>query len=172
METNDIHAALIVLGATWLRKKGCSVIATDVVSGTSETPDAIGFTSSGSILLEAKASRSDFLSDKKKHFRRRPETGMGDTRYYVVATGVATPDCLPEGWGLLIATKALTGIRMAWPSARFRMDPCAYRAETTLLVSLIRRIGQDCPSGVSVNAYRFQNPNSKTTLGIMENHPA
>ena len=90
------HGRLIELGAGWLRKEGWPVVATDIVSAASESPDVIGFKSSGSVVLEAKASRADFLSDRKKRFRARPEEGMGDARYYVCPNGLVELNDLPE----------------------------------------------------------------------------
>jgi len=65
-----------------------------------EIPDALGFASRKSTLIECKASRSDFLSDKKKSFRQKPDEGMGCLRYYLTPPGLVDPDELPENWGL------------------------------------------------------------------------
>jgi len=68
-----------------------------------ENPDVFGFTRYNSVLIECKASRSDFLADKKKPFRQNPQEGVGNTRYYLVNEGVAKPEEMPEGWQLLEA---------------------------------------------------------------------
>ena len=74
------------------------------VNGVSETPDAWGFNSYGqTMLLEAKASRSDFLADKRKFFRRLPALGLGQFRYYIAPSGVISQQDLPPRWGLIIA---------------------------------------------------------------------
>ena len=68
-----------------------------------ENPDVFAFTRYHSILIECKASRSDFLADKKKPFRQNPLMGVGKRRYYLVNEGVATQEEMPQGWQLLIA---------------------------------------------------------------------
>ena len=68
-----------------------------------ENPDVFAFTRYHSILFECKASRSDFLADKKKPFRQDPLKGVGQRRYYIVNEGVCTQDEMPQGWQLLIA---------------------------------------------------------------------
>ncbi len=55
----------------------------------------------GTVLLEAKTSRSDFLVDRKKPHRVQPETGMGKWRYYICPTDLIKPEELPEKWGLI-----------------------------------------------------------------------
>lgn len=68
-----------------------------------ENPDVFAFTKYYSVLIECKASRSDFLADKKKPFRQDPLQGVGKRRYYLVNEGVCTQDEMPDGWQLLIA---------------------------------------------------------------------
>jgi len=74
-----------------------------------ENPDAIGwaFRGSTSILVECKASRSDFLRDKHKMSRRTSETydlyRMGRYRYYLTPPKIVNLDELLPGWGLLEA---------------------------------------------------------------------
>ena len=68
-----------------------------------ELPDVFAFTKYNSVLIECKATRSDFLADKKKPFRQDPQKGIGMRRYYLVNDGVATQDEMPDGWQLLIA---------------------------------------------------------------------
>ena len=67
------HAELINLGRDWLAKPysncapwghgGCSVIVTEISAATwkGEIPDVLGFNSRGSILIECKISRTDFI---------------------------------------------------------------------------------------------------------------
>lgn len=68
-----------------------------------ELPDVFAFTRNCSVLIECKASRSDFLADKRKPFRQDPQKGIGMRRFYLVNDGVATQDEMPDGWQLLIA---------------------------------------------------------------------
>jgi len=68
-----------------------------------ERPDAIGWRDGLSILVECKVSRADFLSDRNKRFRKAPELGMGDWRFFLCPPGVIAIEDLPAGWGLLHA---------------------------------------------------------------------
>jgi len=52
-------------------------------------------------MVEAKASRADFLADRKKGFRSETELGMGNWRYYICPEGMIEPSELPDNWGLL-----------------------------------------------------------------------
>lgn len=62
------HSELVLIGSRWLKTvKKMPVIATELtVSGSREIPDVLGFRSMLTILLEAKATRCDFLRDKYK----------------------------------------------------------------------------------------------------------
>lgn len=158
------HAELVEMAAIWLRRK-LPVVATDVVSGACETPDAIGFGSMGNVtLIEAKASRADFLKDRKKPFRHFPQQGMGIERYYLCNKGIAKPDELPDGWGLLEAN----GKRIMHIVASEIFHEHNVRAEQSLLISLLRRVGHSAPDGVSINCYTIENKKGRTTLGIEE----
>lgn len=98
------HKELCLLGYKFLKNNGFKVAFHDsfvaaIASG--EQPDAIGFRSLTSCLIEAKCSRSDFLADKKKRFRQNPSLGMGDWRFFLCEQGLIKVEELPEGWGLL-----------------------------------------------------------------------
>jgi hypothetical protein len=95
------HSDLIQIGANWLHKKGHKVVLKELTACTLETPDVLGFKYGQSFLLEAKCSRSDFLADKRKVFRRSPELGMGNYRSFICPADLIKPDELPEKWGLL-----------------------------------------------------------------------
>ena len=101
------HAKLCDIGRDWLVKnKRCNPVF--VEKGTSvadEIPDVMGWTRKGSILIECKTSRSDFLADQKKSHRQG--AGMGTTRYYLCEEGVINIGDLPDGWGLLHAHRSL-----------------------------------------------------------------
>jgi len=68
-----------------------------------ELPDVFAFTRYNSVLFECKASRTDFLQDKKKPFRANPQLGIGETRYYLCNEGVAKEEEMPDGWYLFEA---------------------------------------------------------------------
>lgn len=94
------HAELVKIAEEWLTKK-CGVVLVELVTAAYETPDAIGFRSHESILVECKASRPDFLSDRDKIFRKNPHMGMGKYRYFLCEKGLINPNELPDKWGLL-----------------------------------------------------------------------
>ena len=97
------HSDLVDLAMRWLDAKKFKVIISEP-GYRREQPDAVGFRDGGfSCLVECKASRSDFLRDKDKPFRKDPATGIGTMRIYLTAPGVCTPDELPEGWQLIEA---------------------------------------------------------------------
>lgn len=96
------HADLVPRAIRWLKGTvRCGFVLYEVVSVSREVPDAIGWKTFESYLVECKASRADFLKDKDKIFRKRPEYGMGDYRYYMTPPGLLAVDELPKNWGLL-----------------------------------------------------------------------
>ena len=97
------HGDIVKRAERWLRNTlRCGVVLTEYRYVGSEEPDAIGFTPSAAILVECKASRSDFLSDWKKPCRRGlPENALGNWRFYLMPPGVyKSSDELVEGWGV------------------------------------------------------------------------
>lgn len=141
------HDALVQRAEKWLNQQNCKVVIKDpfkAYTTNGEQPDAIGWRDGLSILIECKASRADFLADKKKKFRAEPETGMGDWRFYMCPVGVIKPEDLPDGWGLLYATekqiKKVAGYprnTQWWTQKPF--DGCK-RSENMILVSALRRL--------------------------------
>lgn len=98
------HGDLVQAAEKWLLgRAGCGFAFTELRSIGGEIPDAIGFRHGRSILIECKADRGDFLSDRKKPFRRVPRKGMGCYRYYMSPADVVRREDLPERWGLLWA---------------------------------------------------------------------
>ena len=101
------HRQLCELGARWINQQiGIGVHFWRILIETGyrkENPDVFAFTKYYSVLIECKASRADFLADKKKPFRQNPQLGIGRMRYYLVNEGVATQEDMPKGWQLLIA---------------------------------------------------------------------
>ena len=59
----------------------------------------------GSIVVECKLSRADFLKDASKAVRQNPRSGMGQRRYYLCPPEVIQIRDLPPKWGLLWAAK-------------------------------------------------------------------
>lgn len=94
------HTDCVNCAYSYLRNR-CNVVLPEFFTHNSELADVIGFKNEVSTLIECKVSRSDFLSDKKKHFRIHPEKGMGDYRFYCCPKGLLNKEEMPEGWGLL-----------------------------------------------------------------------
>ena len=78
------HAKLVSMAVDWLRRYRCGVVLSEQACVSGEMPDAIGWKKTcHSVLVECKASRPDFLADRGKPFRQKPETGVGCERYYL-----------------------------------------------------------------------------------------
>ena len=170
------HSELVERDSKWLANyMRCPIVITEMGSGF-EIPDAIGWTTGGgSILIECKASKSDYEADKWKPGRRTPpQFGMGNHRYYLVP-----PDLVghvvanrPEHWGVLIAYKK----RVEMKATGEWLKEVSKSREMNLLISSIRRIaGTKNPLiGMNVKVYTI-NENTKpvATLGIkLENELA
>lgn len=103
-QKNTAHYDMCLIAEKWLKSIGCGVVFRDGFKAFTcygEQPDALGFRSGVSILIEVKVSRADFLADAKKLFRSDPSKGMGDWRFYMCPEGIIKECDLPEGWGLL-----------------------------------------------------------------------
>lgn len=94
------HSDLVELAEKWLLKR-CGFAFTELSTHAQEIPDAIGFKSGISILIECKTSRADFLADRKKSFRKNPAQGVGMYRFYLCPKDMIKPDELPNKWGLI-----------------------------------------------------------------------
>ena len=97
------HPQLVALAVRWLRSYRCGVVLSEQSCASGEVPDAIGWKRAcRSVVVECKITRADFLADRGKPFRFRPELGLGCERYYLTPTGLLDPGELPQGWGLLV----------------------------------------------------------------------
>lgn len=156
------HAELCALAVKWLRRPnsanghGCQVAVSECAPDWSgERPDAIGFRAgflAGTVLVECKASRSDFHADKSKP-HRQPGLGMGTWRYYMAPAGLLSVSDMPERWGLLSVNsrghvKVMHGAAAAAKHyGQFRDTVEAFRHEAdieqewSLLVRLLARLG-------------------------------
>ena len=113
----------------------CGVILTEYVCYLDNIPDAIGFASNFSIVIECKTSRNDFAKDKYKSHRHRDKQ-PGNFRFYLVPQGLIKPEEAPEGWGLLYDSgKQIKAVKPApWH------DEVEIRAaEYSILYSVTRR---------------------------------
>jgi len=96
------HKNLVDIAYSWVLNNASCGVAIKELNAVSERPDVIGFGGwCRSVLVECKATRSDFLGDKRKLFRKHPERGMGQYRYYMCPTGLINKEELPEKWGLI-----------------------------------------------------------------------
>jgi len=88
------------MAVQWLRRYRCGVVLSEQASVSGEMPDAIGWKRAcHSVLVEGKVSRADFLADRDKPFRQRPEIGVGCERYYLTPRGLLRTEELPRAGG-------------------------------------------------------------------------
>lgn len=159
MSSKYTHGQLVKKAIKWLWGQGCAIVITEMAGGSQE-PDAIGFCPTYSILVECKASRSDFLSDKHKPHHRTGHS-MGNKRYYLAPKGMINPEELPEKWGLVEPREKIMRII---ESAEWFIDKDS-NSEISLLVSCMRRIKGMMPKGTSVKSYYYETGNT-ATLGV------
>lgn len=129
------HSTLVAMGVRWLSRK-CSVVLYEFATTADENPDVIGWASgAGSVLMECKLSRADFLRDAEKIVRKNPRAGMGQRRYYLCPPEMIQVKDLPPKWGLLWLTKGqVTVKREARGHAQRNLV-----AEIAFLSSMLRR---------------------------------
>ena len=147
MSEGITHTGLVERAEKWLQNTvNCGVVFNDsfrAATLSGECPDAIGFRAGISILVECKASRSDFLADKKKSFRANPEMGIGDWRFYMCPPGVINIEDLPDDWGLLWVTgKTVRKIHGYPANTRWFVKPFTGNrdAELRYMYSALRRL--------------------------------
>ena len=133
------HQQLVQLAVAWLRRYRCGVVLSEQACISGEMPDAIGWKrASHSVLIECKISRADFLADRDKPSRRKPETGVGSERFYLLPAGIVRPEDLPQGWGLLeYKNRKIITIRA---SARNHRTSVGFGYEMNLLLASLRRV--------------------------------
>jgi hypothetical protein len=130
------HKQLVRRMGLWLKNnQNYGVVVAEFISRIDEIPDLLGFKGADSLLIECKVTRSDFLADKAKLFRARPEEGLGDLRYFAAPEGVIKPDDLPENSGLLQVTD-----RQVRRIVEATVQPANKSKEVSLLVSAMRRL--------------------------------
>lgn len=148
------HKDLIPIAYRWVMKNtSCGVAFKELNSMASngEYPDVIGFGGwAFSVLIEVKVSRSDFLCDKKKAFRKNPESGMGTQRFYMCPTDLIKVADLPDGWGLIYVSESGKAICIHNPYKRKIIDKQIVlghpgftknsHAEIGLMYSALRRL--------------------------------
>lgn len=106
MKKKITHRFLCIKGADYLRTNGIhpyhkckySVCELELIG---ECPDAFGWGSNTTQMLEIKVTRRDFLKDKDKLWRQKPEIGLGRYRSYLCPENLIKESDLPKNWGLL-----------------------------------------------------------------------
>ena len=133
------HAQLVEKAVRWLRSYRCGVVLSEQACVSGEMPDAIGWKRANhSVLVECKVTRGDFLADRTKPFRLKPEQGVGCERFYLTPPDLVRPDELPAGWGLLELRRGR--IEMLRPSAKNLRSAAGLRYEMNLLLASLRRV--------------------------------
>ncbi len=133
------HAQLVEQAVAWLRSYRCGVILSEQACISGEMPDAIGWKrASRSVLVECKVSRADFLADRDKPFRQKPDLGLGCERFYLTPPGLLEPKELAPGWGLLEVRKRK--VEMVRRSARDLRTAAGLAYEMNLLLASLRRV--------------------------------
>lgn len=123
----------------WLRSYRCGVVLSEQACVSGEMPDAIGWKQAcHSVLVECKVTRPDFLADRDKPFRRKPEKGVGSERFYLAPPALIKINELPTGWGLLEYRRGR--VEMMHASAKNLRTGAGFRYEMNLLLSSLRRV--------------------------------
>ncbi len=95
------HAQLVEKAVHWLRRYRCGVVLSEQACVSGEMPDAIGWKRAcHSVLVECKVTRSDFLADRAKPFRLKPEQAVGCERFYLIPAGLVRREELAPGLGI------------------------------------------------------------------------
>jgi hypothetical protein len=133
------HAQLVERAVRWLRGYRCGVVLSEQACGSGEMPDAIGWKrGSHSVLVECKVTRADFLADRAKPCRLKPEQGVGCERFYLTPPGLVKVEELPGGWGLLELRRGR--VEMIHGSAKNLRTATGFRYEMNLLLASLRRV--------------------------------
>jgi hypothetical protein len=133
------HAQLVERAVRWLRSYRCGVVLSEQACVSGEMPDAIGWKRTNhSVLVECKITRADFLADRGKPFRQKPEQGVGSERFYLTAPALVKSEELPAGWGLLEFRRGR--IELMRESAKNLRTAAGFRYEMNLLLASLRRV--------------------------------
>jgi hypothetical protein len=134
------HAQLVQKAVAWLRSYRCSVVLSEQACASGEMPDAIGWKrTQHSVVVECKVSRADFLADRSKPFRQKPEKGLGCERFYLTLPGLVEVAELPAGWGLLEYQRGRVQVVQS-PSPKSLRSAQGMKYEMNLLLASLRRV--------------------------------
>jgi hypothetical protein len=152
------HQELCSLAVKWLQRSpgrtgpACQVAFSEAKGGwNGEIPDAIGFRTAaedeGSVVVEVKVSRADYLADRAKAHRQDGTLGMGLYRYYMAPAGIISVQELPQRWGLVeVSSKGVLRVLAGHVTVK-RAEQAAWRHERAiarewlLLASMLSRLG-------------------------------
>ena len=133
------HGQLVERAVRWLRRYRCGVVLSEQACVSGEMPDAIGWKRANhSVLVECKVTRADFLADRGKPFRQKPEQGVGCERFYLTPPALVKPEELPAGWGLLEFRRGRLDVVQL--SAKNLRTAAGLRYEMNLLLASLRRV--------------------------------
>lgn len=122
------HAGLVHRAIRWLRVfHKCGVVFGEMTAAVPYYPDALGWHVGFSILVECKASRSDFFADRKKGIHGEGgDSFPGEERWYLTPPGLVKPEEVPAGWCLAEAHGRT--VKIIKPPAYLppRIDPWPY----------------------------------------------
>ena len=133
------HAQLVERAVRWLRSYRCGVVLSEQACVSGEMPDAIGWKRANhSVLVECKVTLADFLVDRGKPFRQKPEQGVGCERFYLTPPALVKLEELPASWGLLELRRGR--IEVTHASVKNLRTAAGLRYEMNLLLASLRRV--------------------------------
>jgi len=133
------HAQLVEKAVRWLRSYRCGVVLSEQACTSGEMPDAIGWKKAcHSVMVECKVTRADFLVDREKPWRQKPERGVGSERFYLTLPGLIRVEELATGWGLLELRRGR--MEIVRESAKNLRTAMGFRYEMNLLLASLRRV--------------------------------
>ena len=147
------HPRLVLLAVRWARGRTGGVVLAEPRTwwtARGQCPDVLAWPNpagrrwrAGSVLVEAKASRADFLADRKKPIHARPEDFPGVRRYYLAPPGLIAAPELPERWGLLEPSGSSVTIRHEAQPWVLSVAGCGLEARILLAMLIRWQIGAE-----------------------------
>ena len=159
------HGQLVRSAEKWLRSYRCGVVLSEQACVSGEMPDAIGWKRAcHSVLVECKVSRADFLADRGKPWRMKPELGVGCERYYLAPAGLLREDELPVGWGLLASrNRKVELVKAARKNLRSEKG---FASEMNLLLASLRRVEIRIEPQTITDFLKWQNRMAEYNGGV------
>ena len=160
------HAQMVERAVRWLRGYRCGVVLSEQACVSGEMPDAIGWKrASHSVLVECKVTRADFLADRGKPFRLKPEQGVGCERFYLTPPGLVKVEELSAGWGLLEMRRGQ--IEMVRGSAKNLRTATGFKYEMNLLLASLRRVEVRIEPQSITNFLKWKNRMAEYNRGTL-----